>query len=141
MKKKIILIESLNDLEILSNEISKFLKPGSILLIFGDIGSGKTTLVKMIADCIGLKENVNSPTFNILKSYWIENQKCFLNHFDFFNLKNDDDISFFEDLKLDNINIIEWPEMNRSFWSEEKRIFYIEIFFVSRNKRLIKYSC
>jgi tRNA threonylcarbamoyladenosine biosynthesis protein TsaE len=139
--KKIILIENLDDLRVFSSEISKFLKPGSILLIFGDIGSGKTTLVKMIADCIGLKENVNSPTFNILKSYWIENQKCFLNHFDFFNLKNNDNISFFEDIKLDNINIIEWPEMNRSFWLGEKMVSYVKIFFVSQNKRLIKYSC
>lgn len=62
-------IKSLRDLKIFAQEIVKILKKDSFLLISGELGSGKTTLVKMIAHRLGIRENVNSPTFNILKSY------------------------------------------------------------------------
>lgn len=107
MPKKIVKVRSLDDLAVIAKTISKLLKPDRFLLISGELGAGKTTIVKMIAKNLGISENVSSPTFNVLKSYWIAEQNCFLNHFDFFNLKKNEELLCFEDLKIGNINVLE----------------------------------
>ena len=54
----------------LGKTLSKLLPPNSVVLLKGDLGSGKTTLVKGVAEGLGIKEPVLSPTFNILKCYF-----------------------------------------------------------------------
>ena len=48
-------------------ELSSYLKPGDVLALEGDLGTGKTTLTKYIAEGLGIHENISSPTFNIVK--------------------------------------------------------------------------
>lgn len=139
MPKKIVKVRSLDDLAVIAKTISKLLKPDRFLLISGELGAGKTTIVKMIAKNLGISENVSSPTFNVLKSYWIAEQNCFLNHFDFFNLKKNEELLCFEDLKIGNINVLEWPEMNECFWKDERELIIIKIFLASQNQRLVEY--
>lgn len=136
--KNLFFVKNLKEMRDFSKKISKLLQPGSFLLLFGDLGAGKTTLTKLISVALGIKQKVNSPTFNILKQYWIKDRNCFLNHFDFFNLKNDENISFFEDFKKDNINIVEWPNVNRKFWEAETKNIFISIFIVSNDVRKIE---
>jgi tRNA threonylcarbamoyladenosine biosynthesis protein TsaE len=100
-------IRNLTELRKLSNIIAKLLRPDIYLILEGTLGAGKTELTKMIAKSLGISRNVNSPTFNILQRYHLEEREIFLNHFDFFRLKKDEDISFFKDYCLGNINIIE----------------------------------
>jgi len=64
-----VLIKNLEDLENFAFEISNKINPDSFLLISGDLGVGKTTLVQFICSKLGIKEKVNSPTFNILQRY------------------------------------------------------------------------
>lgn len=132
-----VLIKNLEDLENFAFEVSNKINPDSFLLISGDLGVGKTTLVQFICSKLGIKEKVNSPTFNILQRYWIEEKKCFLNHFDFFRIKKGEDISFFDEFKFNSINIIEWPEVNSEFWSGEENLFFLSIEFSSFNYRKI----
>ncbi|MCQ2554521.1 MAG: tRNA (adenosine(37)-N6)-threonylcarbamoyltransferase complex ATPase subunit type 1 TsaE, partial [Clostridia bacterium] len=49
--------------------LSDSLMPGDVIALIGDLGTGKTTLTKYIAEGLGVIENVNSPTFVIVKSY------------------------------------------------------------------------
>jgi tRNA threonylcarbamoyladenosine biosynthesis protein TsaE len=132
-----IIIRDLSDLSFFASEISKKLKPGTFLLLNGDLGVGKTTLTQFICSKLNIKEKINSPTFSIVQRYWIEEKKCFLNHFDFFRLKKNEDLSFFEELKFFSINIIEWPEINNNFWMEEKNLIYLNIEFTSDGFRKI----
>lgn len=135
-----LLVKNLEDLENFAFEISNDITADSFLLISGDLGVGKTTLVQFICSKLGIKDRINSPTFNILQRYWIEEKNCFLNHFDFFRLKRGEDISFFDEFKINSINIIEWPEINPEFWSEEKKLFFLNIEFSSFGYRKITFK-
>ena len=88
--------------------VSNFLKRGFIILLTGDLGAGKTTFTKGIAQGLEIKENVISPTFNILKCYF--NKKINLYHIDAYRLNdNKSDIGLDEFIEGDGVCVIEWP--------------------------------
>ncbi len=81
------------------------------LLFYGEMGTGKTTLIKEIAKKIGVVDTISSPTFSIVNEYEIENDKLY--HFDCYRLNNIDealDIGIEEYLESGYWNLIEWPE-------------------------------
>jgi tRNA threonylcarbamoyladenosine biosynthesis protein TsaE len=81
-------------------------------LFYGEMGSGKTTLIKYLIKELGLNTLVTSPTFSIVNEY-SESGKNIVYHFDLFRLKNDVealDIGFDEYLTSGNLCLIEWPE-------------------------------
>lgn len=110
LKKKKYLIKNIFELEELAKELTYFLKPGVFLLMQGDLGVGKTTLSQIIARQLGIKQPVNSPTFTLCQQYEIPNKDkniCYLNHFDFFRLNQQDKLNPLEELTVGNLNIIE----------------------------------
>lgn len=99
-------IRNLTDLEKLADFILPHLQPNLFLLLQGDLGVGKTTFTQIIAQKLGIKQVVNSPTFTLCQQYKIKDD-YYLNHFDFFRLSLSDDASFFSELTINNLNIIE----------------------------------
>lgn len=88
--------------------LAKFLRVGDVVLLEGDLGAGKTTLTKGIAEGLGISEKVNSPTFNIMKLY-LKGIYPFV-HIDAYRLEdNTDDIGLDEFIGTDTICVIEWP--------------------------------
>jgi len=91
-------------------------KNATIVTFSGDLGAGKTTLTKEIAKILGVKREIVSPTFVIMKRYEIKNSN-FKNliHIDAYRLKNGGELALlgWEEMKKnkDNLIIIEWPEM------------------------------
>ena len=63
-----------------------FATKASIIELIGDVGAGKTTFVRGLADGLGIKESVTSPSFTISKSYAIPSRKGRLIHYDFYRL-------------------------------------------------------
>lgn len=85
-----------------------------IFLLYGELGSGKTTFAKGIGEVLGVKKMV-SPSFVINCEYPLKcKDKKNLIHFDFYNLKEEeyDLVGIEESLQPGNIIIIEWPENN-----------------------------
>ena len=81
------------------------------LLFYGDMGTGKTTLIKEIAKNLGVEEAVNSPTFSIVNEHKLNNEKLY--HYDFYRLESLDealDIGIEDYLYSGQWNFIEWPE-------------------------------
>ncbi len=70
----------------LGKELSNYLFKGDVLLLKGDLGAGKTTFVKGIGLGLGIKDEINSPTFNILKCYF--NKPLPLYHIDAYRLED-----------------------------------------------------
>ena len=109
-------LKSLEDTKYFSENISKIVKPGDIIFLYGEIGVGKTTFVRFIVNNLENKNGVKnsevlSPTFNIVYDYDIGEIKIL--HYDLYRLKNYKDISqlgIFE-TSNDSIKIIEWPEL------------------------------
>jgi tRNA threonylcarbamoyladenosine biosynthesis protein TsaE len=96
----------------LGKELAKHLKPGDIILLFGDLGAGKTTLTQGL--CIGLGLNkqayVSSPTFTLMNQY--EGIHA-INHIDLYRLDTISQIEALgieENLFSEDISIIEWSE-------------------------------
>jgi tRNA threonylcarbamoyladenosine biosynthesis protein TsaE len=109
-------LSSLQDTQNLSEKISRIVKSGDIIFLYGEIGVGKTTFVRFFINHLEVengikKSDILSPTFNIAYDYDIGKIKVY--HYDLFRLKNYKDIlelGMFETSK-DHIKIIEWPEL------------------------------
>ena len=88
------------------------LNPSSKIFIFnGEMGSGKTTLIKAIIKELGYKGTVSSPTFSIINEY-LNGDKIY--HFDFYRIKNKNellDIGIDEYISSNNRCFIEWPNL------------------------------
>jgi tRNA threonylcarbamoyladenosine biosynthesis protein TsaE len=109
-------LKSLKDTRNFSKNISKIVRSGDIIFLYGEIGVGKTTFVRFFINYLenknGIKNSdVLSPTFNIVYDYNIENIKIL--HYDLYRLRKYKDISqlgMFE-TSNDGIKIVEWPEL------------------------------
>ena len=94
--------------KLITQEISNF----SVVLLRGELGSGKTTIVSSILKELGVTENITSPTFSIVNQYKISGKK--INHFDLYRVKSElelDVIGFDEYFDDFSISFIEWPEI------------------------------
>lgn len=82
-----------------------------ILLFYGEMGVGKTTLIKELAKQLGHTDLVSSPTFSLVNEYGNKNGKLY--HFDFYRIENEEEalsIGIEEYLYSDEWCFIEWPE-------------------------------
>ena len=104
------LIYKLSELEKASNFVLKNVNR-DIILITGEVGTGKTTLIKEYCKLIGVEEIVNSPTYTLINEY--QNKRGKIVHMDLYRVKDINEINelglfeYFEN----NIVIIEWPEI------------------------------
>ena len=122
-------LKSLEDTKNLSKNISKIIKAGDIIFLYGEIGVGKTTFVRFFINFLENKNKVKksdilSPTFNIVYDYEIGKIK--IQHYDLYRLKNYRDIlelGMFETSKS-HIKIIEWPELIDSKPKDRIDIFF-----------------
>ena len=83
-----------------------------ILLFFGSMGSGKTTLIKEIAVQLGVTELTSSPTFSLVNEYVTQEGES-IYHFDFYRIEKEEeafDIGFEDYLESGSWCLIEWPE-------------------------------
>ena len=89
--------------------ISKFVFPGSVLTLTGDLGAGKTTFTSGVAKGLGVEEKVSSPTFNIMKCYF--KAKMPLYHIDAYRLEEGTNkvLGLEEFIEGDGVCLIEWP--------------------------------
>ena len=101
---------TLDTIHVVSNHIKDLINNYTIFLFEGELGSGKTTLIKKILKDIGISEHVKSPTFSLVNEY-IENDLIIF-HFDLYRVKKEnelDNIGFYEYLDSGKLCFIEWP--------------------------------
>lgn len=119
---------SLDNLKEIALQIIKAAKKKRIILFNGEMGAGKTTLIKEICFELGVKENVSSPTFGIVNEYDIEKGSVF--HFDAYRIENEEeafDIGLEEYLFSGNWCLIEWPEKVSTFLPNENEKLEVTI--------------
>ena len=83
-----------------------------LVFLEGELGSGKTTLIKQFCKELGFKNQVTSPTFPLLNIY--KNNEKNIYHADLYRLKNIDEINelgFYEVMERNNWFFVEWPEL------------------------------
>jgi tRNA threonylcarbamoyladenosine biosynthesis protein TsaE len=118
-------------------------KNATVVAFSGDLGAGKTTLTKEIAKSFGIKENVTSPTFVVMKTYDINNCSNFkkLIHIDAYRLEKEEELinlGWNEIIKdKDNIIILEWPERVEKCLSKDT--FLIKLKHIDEENREINF--
>ena len=101
----------------LGEKIAAELKGGDVILLYGELGAGKTTLTKGIALGLGIERNIVSPTFTLMQIYKMKNEKIKMKnfvHIDTYRLENEKQLIEIgaEDYIGDpeTVCVIEWPE-------------------------------
>lgn len=106
------LIYTINELPSIAAQIISLAGDQKIFLFHGEMGAGKTTLIKELCKALGVTDNVSSPTFSIVNEYTIPKGKIY--HFDFYRLKTQTealDMGSEEYFYSGDYCFIEWPTM------------------------------
>ncbi|MFR8519893.1 MAG: tRNA (adenosine(37)-N6)-threonylcarbamoyltransferase complex ATPase subunit type 1 TsaE, partial [Emergencia timonensis] len=93
----------------------------------GDLGTGKTTLTKYIAEGLGVAETITSPTFTIVCEY--HSGRLPLYHFDVYRLENADDlfeIGAEEYFYAGGVSVIEWADQVAEILPDDTKCIFIE---------------
>ena len=137
MNKKVINY-TLDEAKKVSNEIAAMLIKRNILLLYGDLGAGKTTLTKSIVESLGGDpKNVTSPTFNLVHIY--DTKKFKIWHFDLYRIKCEKELFNIgiEDAMTDGILIIEWGGIAENLFSKNYLKAHIEFTDDEYKRRLL----
>ena len=109
----------------------------NIVLISGEMGAGKTTLIKELLSQMSVIDNVSSPTFSIINEY-STNKDEIIYHMDLYRIKDIaelDNIGFFEYLESGRTCLIEWGEMIEELIDSDYNKFTLT---VEDNSRILK---
>lgn len=109
------------------------------ILFYGEMGAGKTTLIKSLVKALGAEDTASSPTFSLVNVYSTPNGM--VNHFDFYRIEDETealDMGIEEYLEADAWNFIEWPQNIQFLLGEDFHI--IELKAQEGNHRKLKFS-
>lgn len=126
----------LNQLKKTSLELKKNINH-NVVLICGEMGAGKTTLIKELLSLMSVVDNVSSPTFSIINEYSTDKNEI-IYHMDLYRIEDIselDNIGFFEYLESGKTCLIEWGEMIEEMIDSQYNKFTIAI---EHNSRIIK---
>lgn len=115
-------VDHINQLKDVAQQIIPQLKPGSVVCFRGEMGTGKTTFIKVLLQEMGVRENIDSPTFALVNEYELPD-KTLVFHFDLYRINSPQealDIGFEEYLDRDALCLIEWPDVVGDFLPEDR---------------------
>lgn len=123
-----IVSNSEEETKLIGRKFAENLKKGDVVVLTGDLGSGKTKFTEGVLQFFGLENEISSPTFNIVNEYTKDNVNVY--HFDVYRLEDEDEFYAIggEEYFEKGICLIEWGEMIESALPNK----YIQISF-SRN--------
>lgn len=129
---------TLDELENVVKDLIRAAGDRTVWLFFGEMGAGKTTLIKAICKTLGVHSVITSPTFSIVNEY---QGSDVIYHFDCYRLKNEEeayDIGLEEYLDSGRLCLVEWPERIASLLPESR--FEISLGIKSPTERRIHYQ-
>lgn len=129
---------SLDELETVATKIIENSK-NKLVLFIGEMGAGKTTLIKEIVRQLGSTDRVSSPTFSLVNEYKTPTSAIY--HFDFHRLENEEeayDMGLEEYVFSDAWKLIEWPQKIEELLPEEKTIVLLETIGEQKRKLVME---
>ncbi|MCC6315202.1 MAG: tRNA (adenosine(37)-N6)-threonylcarbamoyltransferase complex ATPase subunit type 1 TsaE [Thermomicrobiales bacterium] len=98
----------------IGRQLAAGLRAGDVVLLHGDLGAGKTTFAQGVADGLGVRDPVHSPTFTLVHEHPYGDGERTLRHLDLYRLRGPDDLRGFDyDEHVapeDGVTLVEWPE-------------------------------
>ncbi|CAD6878552.1 tRNA threonylcarbamoyladenosine biosynthesis protein TsaE [Methylomonas albis] len=111
-----ITLETPEDTEALGAALWQALPEKCLLFLYGDLGAGKTTLVRGLLRAAGHQGAVKSPTYTLVEEYEISGRRLF--HFDLYRLKDPEELEWMgmdDYLNQNALCCVEWPQMGAGF--------------------------
>ena len=122
---KVFFAKSLDELQLVASQLLRYAFPSKKFILSGEMGVGKTSLIKALSLHLGFLDLVSSPTFSLVNEYYV-NDKTIIYHFDFYRIKDVEeafDMGIEEYFESGNVCLIEWPEMIEEILPEK----YLEV--------------
>lgn len=132
-------IASLSEVASVAKKIIDYAGPIRVFVFYGDLGAGKTTLIKEVCALLGSKDPVSSPTFSIVNEYQCKNELVY--HFDFYRIESEDeafDLGYEEYFYSGRYCFIEWPERILNLLPEE--LIQVNLHIQSEDLRQISFK-
>lgn len=136
------IVHSVDDLDRVVEALQEYAGDRKVLLFYGEIGAGKTTLIQHFCKSFDVAQKVNSPTFSLINEYSYkdknDNAECLIHHLDLYRLKNIEeaiDIGIEDYLFADSYCLIEWPEIIEPLLPEN--VVKIKIQLINNSSRKI----
>ncbi|MEH7098089.1 tRNA (adenosine(37)-N6)-threonylcarbamoyltransferase complex ATPase subunit type 1 TsaE [Neobacillus vireti] len=106
-----------------AERLAKYLQPGDVIALEGDLGAGKTTFTKGLAKGLEVKKTVNSPTFTIIKEY---RGRLPLYHMDVYRVADAyEDLGFDEYFEGEGVTVVEWAHLIKEQLPEERLTIFL----------------
>lgn len=124
----------------LAERLARFLTPGMTILLFGDLGAGKTTFTKGIGAGLGVKRIIKSPTYTIVREY--TDGRLPLYHMDLYRLEENEviDLGLDEYFTSDGVSIVEWPSVAPEDLPKEVLEIHLEASLDDLEQRTIRFQ-
>lgn len=135
--ERTIVVSSAVQMRDVGKSLGKKLYPGLVICLVGDLGVGKTTFVQGLAKGLGIKKQVSSPTFQLLRVY---SGRLALFHFDLYRLKTSlewEDLGYEEYFFGSGVTVMEWAEKVKFSWPEER--LEIQFQYLAENTRQLTF--
>lgn len=131
--------ESVKETKSLGQFFASKLVGNEVVMLYGDLGAGKTTFVKGMAQALGIdaEQDVSSPTYNIMNCYM--GRKFPVYHFDMYRIHTEEDlysVGFFDYIGT-GLTLIEWSENIENFFpgpNSKDKIIKVNISYSKENK-------
>lgn len=123
------LIYEISDIHKIAKDVIKN-STSKTLCFYGDMGAGKTTLIKAIVKELGVSNETSSPTFSIVNEYYSDSEELIAYHFDFYRLNNEEealDLGLEDYLYANCWTFIEWPEKIKSYLPQQTTNIHITV--------------
>ena len=130
-------VSNLEDLPDVAKKILELAGSNRVFLFYGEMGAGKTTLIKALCKELNVEDTVSSPTFSIVNEYSGSNKIIY--HFDFYRIKNETeafDLGYEDYLYSEAYCFIEWPEKISNLLPS--KFVELKLLQTSENERVIK---
>ena len=125
-EQRVLRAQDENDTKSIAFDIAGRLKAGDVIALTGDLGTGKTTFTKYLAQGLGIDHNINSPTFNIVKEHY--GGRLPLYHFDVYRLGSGEELidAGAEDYFYgDGVSVVEWADLVMDYLPEDAIVIHI----------------
>ena len=125
--------------EKIAQELTKSLKGGEVIALFGDLGTGKTVFVKGLARGLGIKKRITSPTFVFMKSYDLKigQKPLTFYHLDLYRIASGleaQNLGIDELFSSDSIVVLEWAEKIKDILPKKR----IDVAIITVNEEVRK---